>query len=179
MRGMMTKVLAWTAAWLLPLATMADVPPMSRAEWEQARQFSRMFTLAPAHTLSGYALVGSVGVVLIVGLIVLAKRYPRNWNDFQERWIMLAIVILIVCFSVEFFFGSFSRLFAKNCGVEREEESYETYLFYESHCRCGSPLDYVPCVGRCCLKCHPELGPEPATLKTTADRFCRQNASDF
>ena len=153
----MTKKLAFLLA-MLPIAALADMAPMSREEWEQHRQFSRMFTLAPlapAHTLSGYALVGSVGVVLIVGLIVLAKRYPRNWHDFQERWIMLAFVILLMCVYVEVFWGSFSWFFAK----EEKEESYETYLFYESHCRtCGTRLGYH--FGRYCPKCHPEMGPK-------------------
>ena len=68
----MTKKLAFLLA-MLPLAALADVPRSIPAEWVLDRPFSRVYTLAPAHTLSGYALVGLMCVVLLKKEIVISS----------------------------------------------------------------------------------------------------------
>ena len=134
----MKKLLALLT--MLPLAALADVPPMSRERWEALQSFA-------GPSLAGYALAVLVGVLLMTGLVVLSRRCSLICLPME--WIAVAVVIISCCVTVEFMFRPFSLFLSKACG-----ESYEEYLFYERHCRkCGTALSYHQ--GRYCPKCNP------------------------
>ena len=159
------KKLAMLLLMMLPFVALADVAPMSRDEWERHRQFLRAF--APP-SFTGCAVAILVGVALAVGLIVLAKkRYSRSWDVSRGQWVVVAILIGSFCVAVEIAFRPFSSFLSMVCG-----ESYEEYLFYESHCRrCGTGLAYDQ--GRYCPKCHPRQN-NSMQEATRADKFDRE-----
>ncbi len=162
----------------LPLMTVADVAPVSREEWARLRQFRRLVSVdvpsttvdVPTASLAEYVLASLIGVLLSVFVIAMVKCCAyrgKSWRDFASmsrmKMVIFTMFMLAGCLCAELAFRPvstfLSRIRTATPHNETHEETYEEYLFYDSHCRtCGTALKYNR--GRYCPKCHPERDPE-------------------